>query len=92
MEWGPVRNGIADVAGIPTPVLREFSTRRREIEAHLAEHGPHSARAAQVAAYATRTAKDTSIAAEGMLPAWWRERRPSGSMGPRWRTCWTGPG
>ncbi len=26
VEWGPVRNGIADVAGIPKPVLREFST------------------------------------------------------------------
>ena len=54
VEWGPVRNGIADVAGIPRPVLREFSTRRREIEAHLDEHGQHSARAAQFATYATR--------------------------------------
>ncbi|MGH9289176.1 MAG: MobF family relaxase [Acidimicrobiales bacterium] len=70
VEWGPVRNGIADVAGISRPVLREFSTRRREIEAHLDEHGQHSARAAQYATYATRRAKDTSIDAEGLVPGW----------------------
>jgi conjugative relaxase-like TrwC/TraI family protein len=70
VAWGPVRNGIADVAGIERPVLREFSTRRREIEAHLDEHGQHSARAAQYATYATRRAKDTSIDAEGLVPGW----------------------
>jgi AAA domain/TrwC relaxase len=67
---GAVRNGIADVAGIPRSVLREFSTRRREIEAHLDEHGQHSARAAQYATYATRRAKDASIGAEGLVPGW----------------------
>jgi conjugative relaxase-like TrwC/TraI family protein len=70
VEWGPVRNGIADIAGIPRPVLRAFSTRRREIEAHLEEHGQHSARAAQYATYATRQAKDPSIDAEGLVPGW----------------------
>jgi conjugative relaxase-like TrwC/TraI family protein len=70
VEWGPVRNGIADIAGIPRPVIREFSTRRREIEAHLDEHGQQGARAAQVATYATRKAKDPSIDAEGLLPGW----------------------
>ncbi len=70
VEWGPVKNGIADVAGITQPVLREFSTRRREIEAHLAEHGQASAKAAQVATYATRRPKDRSADPAGMLPAW----------------------
>jgi hypothetical protein len=51
-------------------VLREFSTRRREIEAHLDEHGQHRARAAQYATYSTRRAKDTSIDAEGLVPGW----------------------
>lgn len=60
VEWGRVRNGIADIDGIDRPVLREFSTRSREIEAHLDEHGQHSARAAQVAAYATRRAKTST--------------------------------
>jgi conjugative relaxase-like TrwC/TraI family protein len=71
VDWGPVRNGIADVAGIPKPVLREFSTRRREIEAHLDEHGQHSARAAQFATYATRRPKDHDLDAGGLLPGWW---------------------
>jgi conjugative relaxase-like TrwC/TraI family protein len=70
VAWGPVRNGIADIAGIPRPVIREFSTRRREIEAHLDEHGQHSARAAQFATYATRKAKDPSLDAEGLMPGW----------------------
>ncbi|MEJ7583588.1 MAG: MobF family relaxase, partial [Acidimicrobiales bacterium] len=70
VEWGPVRKGIADVAGIPRAVLREFSTRRKEIEAHLAEHGQHGARAAQVATYATRTPKDMTLDADGLLPGW----------------------
>ena len=73
VEWGPVRNGIADIAGIPRPVLREFSTRRREIETYLDDHGQGGAKAAQVAAYNTRKAKDSSLDAEGLLPAW-RER------------------
>ena len=70
VAWGPVRNGIADIAGISRPVLREFSTRRREIEAHLEDHGQHSARAAQFATYATRRAKDAGIDAEGLVAGW----------------------
>ncbi len=70
VEWGPVTNGIADVVGIPRPVLREFSTRRREIEAHLDAHGQGSARAAQVATYATRRAKTDGGDPVGLLPAW----------------------
>ncbi len=70
VAWTPVRNGIADVAGIPKPVLREFSTRRREIEAHLDEHGQSSARAAHFATYATRRPKDNDLDAAGLLPGW----------------------
>jgi len=82
VEWGPVRKGIADVAGIPQPVLREFSTRRKEIEAHLAEHGQHGARAAQVATYATRTPKDMTLDAEGLLPGWRARAQAVGFDGP----------
>src|SRR5439155_15874147 len=28
VQWTPVRNGTAEIAGIPTPVLRSFSRRR----------------------------------------------------------------
>lgn len=71
VEWGPVRNGIADVAGIPREVLREFSTRRKEIEAHLEEAGFDSAKAAQLATYATRRPKDATADLDELVPTWW---------------------
>jgi conjugative relaxase-like TrwC/TraI family protein len=76
VEWTPVRRGIADIKGIPKKSLRAFSRRRVEIEAHLAERGETTARAAQVATYATRKPKDRTIDAEGLLPEW-RERARS---------------
>ena len=36
LEWLPVRNGIAELVGVPKPVLRAFSRRRAEIQAALA--------------------------------------------------------
>lgn len=63
VDWTAVRHGIADVDGIPAPVLREFSTRRREIEAHLDERGETGARAAQDAAHRTRSHKDLTVTA-----------------------------
>ena len=70
VEWMPVRRGIADIKGIPKKTLREFSRRRVEIEAHMADRGETTARAAQVATYATRKPKDASIDAEGLVPEW----------------------
>jgi TrwC relaxase len=32
VRWGPVRNGMAEIEQIAPAVLREFSTRRRQIE------------------------------------------------------------
>jgi len=76
VEWTPVHRGIADIQGIPKKTLRAFSRRRAEIEAHMAERGETTARAAQVATYATRKPKDRSVEAEGLLPGW-RERARS---------------
>jgi conjugative relaxase-like TrwC/TraI family protein len=73
VDWGTVRNGIADLAGIPSQVLRAFSRRRQDIEAHLANVGQDGARAAQVAAYATRTPKGAGATLEAS-PTEWRER------------------
>ena len=58
VEWTPVRNGIAEIAGVPPTVLRAFSRRRADIEAELERRGTSSAAAAQVAALATRRGKD----------------------------------
>lgn len=72
VTWTPVRKGIADVNGISRRAIDEFSTRRRQIEAHLAARGQHSARAAQFATYATRQAKDADANPAWLLPVWQR--------------------
>lgn len=57
VRWLAVENGVADIDGVPRAVIEHFSTRRREILEHMAEHGARSAKAAQVAALETRRAK-----------------------------------
>ena len=39
VAFGPVTRGIAELDGVPKTLLRAFSTRRREIERHLASGG-----------------------------------------------------
>jgi conjugative relaxase-like TrwC/TraI family protein len=70
VEWEPVKNGIADVAGIDRTVIDHFSDRRRQIEEHLDEIGFRSARAAELAALETRQAKDTTIDVGSMRQVW----------------------
>jgi len=70
VSWGPVRNGIADLAGTSRAAIDAFSTRRREILEHLEAHAVTGGRAAQVATYATRRAK-TSAGSSGDLRAAW---------------------
>lgn len=57
VKWGAVRNGIADIEGIATAVLKAFSQRRAEIEEWLAAEGREGRRSAEKAALATRRAK-----------------------------------
>ncbi len=70
VAWGPIHNGIADVAHIPTAAIEAFSTRRRQIVEHLALHGESGGRAAQIAAYATRAAKDPDATPENLVDGW----------------------
>jgi hypothetical protein len=63
-------NGTCEIAGVPSSVLRAFSRRRVEIEAHLAERGESSRRAAEVAALATRKAKDYGVHPESLAAEW----------------------
>jgi conjugative relaxase-like TrwC/TraI family protein len=70
VEWEPVKNGIADVAGIDRTVIDHFSDRRRQIEEHLDEIGFRSARAAELAALETRQAKDPSLDVGSMRQVW----------------------
>lgn len=70
VTWGPVGNGIADVAGIPRRAIEHFSRRRHQITDRMAEVGSLGGRAAQVAAYATRDAKDTSVPYSVLQASW----------------------
>jgi conjugative relaxase-like TrwC/TraI family protein len=71
--WGPIRNGIADLRGVPRRVIKHFSQRRQQIVDHMADIGSDGGHAAQVAAYATRKIKDTSVP-YAALRSWWVER------------------
>lgn len=73
VEWTPVQRGLADVVGLPRPVLRAFSRRRVEVERELAAAGQASAAAAQTAVLESRRAKDRRLSAEQLEPEW-RER------------------
>ncbi|HEY2571459.1 MAG TPA: MobF family relaxase, partial [Solirubrobacteraceae bacterium] len=63
LEWGPVRNGAAELTAIPAEVLHGFSQRRHEMErAALAGGiGLGSKAAGQAAALATRERKQYGI-------------------------------
>jgi conjugative relaxase-like TrwC/TraI family protein len=70
VEWTPVRDGIAEIEGVPPQVLRAFSRRRAQIEAALVEHGAGGARAAEAAALATRRRKSASLDGEALRWQW----------------------
>ena len=81
VEWGPVRNGIADLVGIPQPALDGFSTRRAEIEEEMTRRGVTSARAAEIAALDTRQAKDYQVDPT-TLRAHWSEQAQDFGLTP----------
>ncbi len=89
VEWGPVRNGIADIAAVPRHVIRCFSQRRAEIESQLADRGQTSARAAQVAAYSTRRPKDHDTSPADLF-ADWRRRATDLGVSDATVASWTG--
>jgi conjugative relaxase-like TrwC/TraI family protein len=83
--WDPIERGVAEIIGIPTQVRREFSTRRKQIEAALAQleaaatgfpgerlRGRARQLAARTVCLATRPKKTGSDPA--VLRADWRRR------------------
>jgi len=78
LEWGPVSDGIADVAAMPSEVLRHFSKRRAQIEAQLDELGYSSPKAAEIAALDTRKPKDLGTSPVGLRDRWVDEARSIG--------------
>ena len=92
VQWREVRNGIAEIEGFADSHLRKFSTRRAQILE--AAGGPQaSGRAREVAALATREAKEQEVSAE-TLQERWRARAEEvgldreairGALEPQWR-------
>ena len=58
VSWGPVRKGAAEIAGVRLTLIGEFSKRRSQIVAAMNAAGVSSSAGAEVAALATRPAKD----------------------------------
>jgi conjugative relaxase-like TrwC/TraI family protein len=70
VRWSEPVKGIAEIEGVPSEVLREFSQRRQQITEWLAEHGadPRDSKAAERATLNTRGPKQA-----GIETASWRE-------------------
>lgn len=88
VAWTGVERGVAEIEGIPQGLCRVFSTRRRQIEAHLAKHpepgsvtGGRRGRVAQLAARAacllTRPAKQHTPPASRRA-RWWTQATQAG--------------
>lgn len=70
--WGDIENGLADIDGVSLELIKQFSKRREQIEAKLAEWGLTSAKVAQVSTLETRRAKETAPEHSSDLTARWR--------------------
>ena len=78
LEWTAVRDGIAEIRGVPPGVLRVFSRRRAEITAALAKHGRSGERASEVAALATRRSKRGATRGDELAGDWRRRAAAAG--------------
>jgi hypothetical protein len=70
VAWTEARNGIAEIEGVPRPVIDAFSRRRAEIDAQVEAWGQDTARARQSAAVQTRKRKDLRGNPERLAPEW----------------------
>jgi len=69
VAWTSVDKGIAEIRGVPTDLIREFSTRRSAIENYLSIAGRDDQAASQHACLATRPAKRQETT-EGLREQW----------------------
>ncbi len=81
VEWGPVRNGIAELAGVPTKVCEHFSTRHAEIVAEATARGYLSARGIAVIQRETRDRK--RVLSREQAVGRWRARAAEHGFGAR---------
>lgn len=71
----PAVNGMADIVGVPEIAIRSWSKRRQQILAGTTRLGYDTARARQVVAYATRSAKPDEAESdhEALFDRWQKE-------------------
>jgi conjugative relaxase-like TrwC/TraI family protein len=84
--WEPVRNGWADVTGVPAEVVAAFSKRRAAIAEEVNRFGATSAAAWQAATLITRAAKEKGGGA-GLHDRWAAEAATLGFGAPEVRAC-----
>lgn len=88
VAWTPVRNGIAEIDGIPRAAIETFSKRRQQIVSALAKRGSLGVKAAQVACLATRPAKKHEPRV--MLRARWHAEAAAIGIDPAFLAALTG--
>jgi conjugative relaxase-like TrwC/TraI family protein len=81
VEWREPVKGMAEIAGVPDEVLREFSKRRLQVLDHLEREGTSGFYAAKVAAVATRDRKEPIDLPR--LREEWRARSAEHGLGRR---------
>jgi conjugative relaxase-like TrwC/TraI family protein len=81
IEWGPTHSDSAEIAGIPTRVLREFSQRHDQIAEWLDHSGRSGPVAARQALLETRTNKQTPVDF-AIIEAEWHQRAQALGWGP----------
>jgi conjugative relaxase-like TrwC/TraI family protein len=91
VRWAAVRNGWAEIEGVPEPVIRAFSKRRDEIEEMVAEAGYSSARAHQAATLETRRAKEYGVEAATLEARWRGEAEALGFGAEQMAACFDRP-
>ncbi len=81
VEWGPVHEDAAEIAGIPGHVLREFSQRHEQIAEWLDNTGESGPAAAATAQRSTRQAKQV-LADFAAVEGRWHARADAVGWGP----------
>jgi ATP-dependent exoDNAse (exonuclease V) alpha subunit len=81
VEWQEPEKGMAEIAGVPEEVVREFSKRRLQVLDHLEREGTSGFYAAKVAAVATRDRKEPIDLPR--LREEWRARAAEHGLGRR---------
>ncbi len=81
VEWGPVRNGTAELAGVPTKVCEHFSQRHAEIVEEATARGYVSARGVDAIQRETRDRK--RVVSRERAASEWRARAAEHGFGAR---------